>query len=89
MKTVITSSVPTVYQYGSLNRLLVRQPQKHGNGSFSIKIEFNTIREAREWLKERAWQLYEGDKKEIRKNSGKNYLTFDAATAYIRPKTEK
>lgn len=86
MKAVITSTVPTVYQYGSLNRILGRLPQKRGNGSFVSEIEFNTIKEAREWLKERAWQLYEGDRKAIRENSGNNYLTFDEVTAYIRPK---
>ncbi|RFM30015.1 hypothetical protein [Deminuibacter soli] len=85
MKVVIKATVPTVYQLSSLHAFKMGSA-KHINGSFSAKKEFDTIKEAREYLKDLADDYYEGEPEQKRRHLGEDCLTLDACTAYIEKK---
>jgi len=87
MKTVIRASVPTHYQRRSVQSFGI-PVTAHGNGSYSAVQKFDTMKEAKEYLKNLAFDYYEGDKREIARNTGKFSLTIDACTAIIYTEKE-
>jgi len=82
MTVKITATAPTIYQLNSLSAFNIGTT-KNGNGSYSGSETFGTIKEARQYLKDKAVDYYEGDKRQIQRNLGKNSLTIDAVTAHI------
>lgn len=87
MKVQIKAEVPTSYQLSSIRAFALAEFNSNMSGSFTAHQEFDTIKEAKNFLKKRAEALY-FDEKEMKKNLGKNYLQYDAATAWIE-KIEK
>ena len=85
MKVTIDVSVPTVYQSTSARSFGIPVKQYMG-GSIGGSMEFNTIKEAREYLRKVAERYYDYDTKAMRNFLGKDSLTIDAATAYINRK---
>lgn len=83
MKTIITVTAPTVYQLQSLREFKLRNSKKCFDGSFLAWQEFDTIKEAREYLKELAFEYYDGITKDIRYYLSKNSLEIDACRAHI------
>ena len=82
MKVLLKGTIPTVYQLTSLSKMgLPYKP--NGDGSFTCQEEFNSIVDARKFLKERANYLYDGNKKEIKDNLRNDVLTYDAASIGI------
>lgn len=82
MKVQITATAPTVYQTQSLRAFKIGC-KPNGNGSFTGKEVFPTIKEAREYLKTLAVDYYENDRKAIAWHMGPNSLTLDAVTCLI------
>jgi hypothetical protein len=83
MKVKITAKAPTAYQYQSLQRF--RLGAKPIAGGYWGELHFPTVREARQYLRDRAAAYYEEDRAALRRHLGKNALTIDAVTAYITP----
>lgn len=76
--------MPTAYQYSSMKAFnLANEIKSPYSGQIIAWESFNTLTEAREYLKERANRYYEGDRREIRENLGKWSLTIDACSASI------
>ncbi len=85
MKVKLISQVPTAYQYSSISNLMGgSNVQKLASGGFYAEIIFQTIKDARQWMRQRAEYLYYGERKIIKKNLGKNWIEYDAATASLR-----
>ena len=84
MKTKIIGTVPTHYQSQSLRAFGLDVFHRNLDGSITAHSNFDTIKEAREWLKIKGEQLYD-DKplKELRANRGKDWLRYDAAQVEI------
>lgn len=83
MKAVITATAPTHYQSKSLGLFKLDKLNKNPYSSEMVGYsEFNTVAEARNYLKKLAFNYYENDK-EIKWNSGKDYLDLDACTGRI------
>jgi len=89
MKALITVTAPTHYQLNSLRAFKLdttnKSPYSSEMQAYSL---FNTLGEAREYLKQLAANYYENDKKAIANNLGKNSLTLDACTGYILTSNE-
>lgn len=86
MKTTLESTVPTHYQYQSISSFGLKVTS-NGNGSYSVEEEFNTKKEAIDYMLNRAEYLAENDRelKEMRreiKQHGRLY--YDAACLSIR-----
>lgn len=91
MKATVIVTVPTAYQYRSAAAFM--SVQKTMGGSYTGSLNFDTKKEARKWLIEKAEQLlsdgYYENKREMHKNIGRlrngaiNSLSYDAATCYI------
>ena len=90
MKTTLSATVPTTYQFGSINAFGI-EVKSNGNGSYSCSRDFETKTEAVKYLLDRAEFLAEDEKelknmkKEIRKFG---VLSYDAACLGLF-KTEK
>lgn len=84
MKVYIKATAPTSYQYGSLRHFNLPIKSKL-NGSHTIEQDFDTTKEAKKYLTERAENYYDCPKelKEAKKDILRGYLTIDAITAYI------
>lgn len=82
MKAIIKVSVPTSYQYSSMRAFNLRN-QSNPGGAWLAWEEFESVKDARSYLNSRAAYLYDGDKKQIAKNMGADYLEYDSATAWI------
>ena len=82
MKCQITATAPTHYQSQSLREFRIGCIE-NGNGSFSGKKTFKTIKEARQYLKDLAVDYYDNDRKAIAWHLGKNSLTLDGIRATI------
>ncbi len=84
MKALITTTAPTNYQYNSLRAFNLDIQNKC---PYSSEIQaytlFDNVKDARQYLKERAEMYYEGDRKKIKWNIGKNSLDIDACTGSI------
>jgi len=79
MKVIITGSVPTSYQFRSINSIGLPVHQS-GNGGYFIKEIFPTKKEAIKHLRKVADYLnQDGDHAELRNN----YLSYDAVTVTI------
>lgn len=89
MKAVIIGTVPTGYQSNSIRSFGI-PVTKHRGGCLEAYQEFDTIKEAREYLINQAYKLYDeniNDLKEAIRNIKKgNFLSYDAATVYIERK---
>lgn len=90
MKTVITATAPTAYQYSSLSSFNL-DVQKNGNGSFTGTKEFDSKEDAKEYLKERADMYFDSEAEinEAHEEIKKGYLTLDAVTARIEEVEEE
>jgi len=81
----ITAMAPTVYQYGSL-RHFGGDIKKHGNGSFSINIEFETEQQAKDYLIERV-SYYSDTEEELNEAIERiercGSVQMDAVSGYI------
>jgi len=87
MKVAITATATTSYQYNSLRHFGIGC-NNNGNGSYSGIAKFETKKEARAFLRERA-QMYFGNSTELQEALKDirllDYLTINAVTAYIDP----
>lgn len=63
MKVTISAIAPTTYQLNSL-RAFGMGINKNGNGSYSASLDFETMKEAKEYLVDRANNYFE-DPKEL------------------------
>ena len=90
MKTTLSATVPTTYQYGSINAFGI-EVIGHKNGSYSCSKDFETKREAIKYMLDRAEFLAETGK-ELRKMKAEIHkfgvLSYDAACLGLF-KTEK
>jgi hypothetical protein len=88
MKVKVTGHVPTVYQMKSLSDLAGDYTQ-NPDGSFGFEREFNTVKEAKNFLRERAFSLLESDGftngqyREAMHDIKQGYLRYDAAQLNI------
>lgn len=86
-KVFIRGSVPTSYQYNSLKKLgtVTGNP----GGSFSLEIEFDTVEQAKEYLRERLQRIMEDtnmtdeEYNEAKEGVENGSLSYDAATIRI------
>jgi len=84
MKVKLYSIVPTAYQHNSITQLMGGDAvKKCANGSYYAERIFQTIKEAREWMRERIEYLYSDEPTQIKDNIGKDWMRYDAATAHI------
>jgi hypothetical protein len=82
----ITASVPTVYQYGSINRLMAADIKRWPDGSFHAQIDFLDYESAELHLLALAIKLAENDKEqEAMEEEVQRYgkLTYDCCTANL------
>ena len=92
----ITATAPTTFQLQSLRAFGIGA-DKNGNGSFSGEKEFETVDEAKEFLKNRASMYNDGDPEGTEEHladmcdSIDRYgsLTLDAVSAHIEEVNEK
>lgn len=92
MQTVIriTATAPTAYQLQSL-RHFGMEVKKHGNGSYTAHQDFDTEKEAKEYLEQRAQMYFDGNSDNDEQDLIEGFdsiekhgvLTLDAATARI------
>ena len=92
MTTVIriTATAPTAYQLQSL-RHFGMEVKKNGNGSYTAHQDFDTEKEAKEYLEQRAQMYFDGNSdndeqdliEAIDSIEKHGVLTLDAATARI------
>jgi hypothetical protein len=89
MKVKVIGHVPTVYQMKSLSDL-AGEYKKWPDGSFGFEREFNTVREAKEFLADRAFTLLENGmftngefRAAMYEIKHEGYLRYDAATLTI------
>lgn len=82
MKCQIIATAPTIYQLNSLMEFRIGSVH-NGDGSYTGKQDFPTIKEARKYLKDLANKYFDYDRKAIAWHLGKNSLTLDAVTASI------
>ena len=61
MKVTISATAPTTYQLNSL-RAFGMGINKNGNGSYSASLDFETIKEAKDYLVDRANNYFENPK---------------------------
>jgi len=91
MKVSINATAPTVYQLNSLSAFGMGN-KKNGNGSYSASMEFQTMKEAKEYLVSRANNYFECPK-ELReaKREIRLYgcLQLDAVQATINRLTDE
>ena len=84
MKALITATAPTVYQLKSLRAFKLDNHNKNPSGGERVGYtDFDSVKEAREYLTTLAFDYYDGDKKAINWHLGKNSLSLDACTASI------
>lgn len=91
MKTILKSTVPTVYQYGSIRAFGI-PVEKLPSGAFTCRQEFNTKKEAVEYMLDRAEVLSDGDEKELRimkRDIKSGCLRYDATTLTLYSKSEE
>jgi hypothetical protein len=86
MKTIVTATAPTSYQYGSL--AFFGQPVNLGNGSFIFEKKFDTKKDAIDYLLSRVeiYAAQNGNEKEIkamRSQAKRGHLRYDAVSAYV------
>ena len=89
-KIRITATAPTAYQLQSL-RHFGMEVKKHGNGSYTAHQDFDTEKEAKEYLEQRAQMYFDGNSDNDEKDliealdsiQKHGVLTLDAATARI------
>ena len=89
-KFLITASVPTAYQYSSINSFGM-EVKKHGDGSYSANKEFDSRDEALVYLENRALLYADNDEEyqKMREQIEKHgLLTIDACTAMIEEVTQ-
>ena len=82
MKAVLYIEAPTQYQLQSLNRFGL-PVTKSSFGHYYSKIWFDTVIEARTFLKNQADSEYENEPEKLKQNLTKDSLTIDAVTGYI------
>jgi hypothetical protein len=94
MKAIIKAKVPTAYQSSSLHKFNM-PVTKHADGSLTAEMIFDNHEKAVIWLKHRAiyYNDYEGETAkhllDLFWQIEQNYLTIDAATAYIEDYPEQ
>lgn len=86
MKVKITATAPTSYQYGSIRHFNL-PIKSHGSGSHTIEENFDSIKEAKEYLTTRAENYFDTKRelKEANREIKRGYLQLDAVTAFIEP----
>ena len=92
MQTVIriSATAPTAYQLQSL-RHFGMEVKKHGNGSYTAHQDFDTEKEAKEYLEQKAQMYFDGNSDNDEQDLIEAFdsiekhgvLTLDAATARI------
>ena len=92
MQTIIriTATAPTAYQLQSL-RHFGMEVKKHGNGSYTAHQDFDTEKEAKEYLEQKAQMYFDGNSDNDEQDLIEAFdsiekhgvLTLDAATARI------
>jgi len=91
MKSIIYCEVPTNYQYTSLVTLM-GHAKVHNNNAPAPKwsaLYFENKKEAKKWIMERKYELYDDRNDRINHGRGDNTgLEYDAATCYIMPLSE-
>lgn len=83
MKALIVANVPTHYQYRSLKAFKLEITKEYLNGSYAAWQEFDTLKQAKKYLKDLAYDYYNGNKEELARYYGVEFLELDACTAYI------
>lgn len=84
MSFKITATAPTTYQHNSL-RAFGMDIKKHGNGSYSASMEFDTEEEAKAYLTKRADMYFESESEldSAYADIEHGCLTLDAVTARV------
>lgn len=90
MKVIIKAIAPTYYQVQSLRAFNIGVAQ-HGNGSFSGEILCDSMKEAREFLTNRAEMYFDTPQalRSAKQDIRRGCLTLDTVTAYIHPLNNK
>lgn len=83
MKAIITVSAPTTYQLSSIRSFKLDNFKSLKNGSHIAWQEFDSVTEAKKYLKDLAVDYYFGDKEGLKRNFDKNSLQLDACSASI------
>lgn len=80
----ITAKAPTTYQYRSLQAFGM-PINGHGDGSYSSAMEFDSLEEARKYLRGRADLYFETEKEldDAYEDIQCGYLRLDAVIAHI------
>lgn len=89
MKVVVEAKASTVYQLSSVSSFGL--PVKSNiDGSYTIKQEFQTKKDAEKQLMKAAEYYFETSKelREAKKDIKRGYLCIDAVTAYINKPNE-
>ena len=89
-KIRISATAPTAYQLQSL-RHFGMEVKKHGNGSYTAHQDFDTEKEAKEYLEQKAQMYFDGNSDNDEQDLIEAFdsiekhgvLTLDAATARI------
>lgn len=84
MKTLIKATAPTHYQYNSLRAFNLDKSNKCPYSSEMIGYSlFDTLKQARAYLKKQAERYYDNDRKKIKENLSKWGLIIDNVDATI------